>query len=129
MHKLLWIVSVVVALTACQQPIVKDEDSRLYRLGMGSQVILNKTLVIPKRRTRVFIQDGKVSTFWNIDQYEPFCNFEVRTKSDGSARIEPDTFEVTALFEDEEQVVELGPGKQLHPLYADSGGKRSCGFR
>lgn len=40
-----------------------------------------------------------------LDRYQPHCNFEVRTLSVGHTVIAPESFMVTALLEDEEEVV------------------------
>jgi hypothetical protein len=54
----------------------------------------------------VFLQDGVVVAKREVELYQPHCNFEVRSVSAGDSRIEPDIFVVTALMEDEEEVVE-----------------------
>ena len=122
MHNMHLIVLVVLLVSACQQPVVRDEDSPRYRVAVGSHIVLNRALTIPKRRARVFIQDGTVTTLWKMDIYRPFCNFEVYTLSEGNSRIEPDSFVVTGVREDDEQVVDGGDGHRLVPRFAGADG-------
>jgi hypothetical protein len=84
---------------------VRDEDSPLMRIAPGSTITLHEALTVPAGHARVFMQNGKVRAKTRLDRYRPHCNFEVRSVSDGSLRIEPDTFVVTKIIEDEEEVV------------------------
>lgn len=96
---------IVMLVTACQQAPVRDEDSPLSRIAVGSTVVLNETLKVPPGHARVFVQNGLVKAKVELDRYRPHCNFEVRDVSEGDIQIEPDRFVVTALIEDEEEVV------------------------
>jgi hypothetical protein len=103
---------IVMALTACAPATIRDERSPYSRIPVGSTVILNQPLEIPRYHARVFIQDGRVVSKSGLNQYYPHCNFEVRTVSDGAARIESDRFLVTGIRLDEVQVVRR-PGPLL----------------
>ncbi len=56
-----------------------------------------------------------------LDRYRPHCNFEVRSVSDGTLRIEPDTFLVTEVDEDEEEVVGLPQPQRYAGLELNGG--------
>ena len=81
-------------LAACAAP-VRDADAPYYRVPINSLVTLNQALTVPAGQARVFLQHGKVVAKGKLDQYRPHCDFEVRMVSDGSERIEPDSFNVT----------------------------------
>jgi len=103
--KRLTIVATMMLVAACQQAPIRDEDSPRMRIAPGSTITLHEALTVPAGHTRVFLQNGKVKGKTKLDQYYPHCNFEVRSVSNGTLRIEPDVFTVTAVTEDEEEVV------------------------
>lgn len=105
MPKLIAVVALTLVMVACQQGPVRDESSYRSRVGIGSTFVLHESLIVPTGHARVFIQGGEVVAKPQLNRYRPHCNFEVRTISDGSSRIEPDTFLVTDIEEDEEEVV------------------------
>jgi hypothetical protein len=105
MPKLWLLVPGVLILFGCQQAPVYDETSPYSRIPVGSRIVLQEALEVPKGHTRVFLQHGKTLAKHQLNQYYPHCNFEVRAVSDGSTRIKPDTFFVTAVAEGEEMVV------------------------
>ncbi len=92
-------------LAACQVGPVRDEYSPHSRLSVGSNITLHQELTVPAGHSRVFLQYGEVVAKVKLDQYQPHCNFEVHAVSKGGERILPDTFTVTKVMEDEEEVV------------------------
>jgi hypothetical protein len=105
MPKVVVIVAATLLLAACQQAPVRDEASPRSRVNVGSTFVLHEGLTVPSGHARVFLQGGSVVAKNKLNRYYPHCNFEVRTVSDGTLRIEPDTFLVTEVVEDQEQVV------------------------
>lgn len=105
MSKIAVIVAMILVLTACQQMPVQDETSVYSRVAVGSSFVLHEILTVPAGHARVFLQGGEVVGKTKLNRYRPHCNVEVRTVSDGSLRIEPDTFLVTRVEVDEEEVV------------------------
>ncbi|OOG24213.1 hypothetical protein B1C78_09235 [Thioalkalivibrio denitrificans] len=95
MARIAGVALIVLALTACAPVTVKDEQSPYSRIATGSTITLQQPIDIPRHAARVFIQDGRVVSKTRMNIYYPHCNFEVRTLSDGTARIEPDAFLVT----------------------------------
>lgn len=120
MPKLSVIVAMMLVLTACQQTPVRDEASSLSRVGVGSTFVLNESLIVPVGHARVFLQGGEVVAKIQLDRYRPHCNFEVRSVSDGTLRIEPDTFLVTEVEEDEVEIVSRPSPQRYAALGADS---------
>ena len=108
MMKRRYIVVSALLLSACQVDPVRDDSSPYSRLAVGSSITLHQELTVPTGHSRVFLQFGEVVAKVKLDQYQPHCNFEVQAVSKGDARILPDTFRVTKVMEDEEEVV-VGP--------------------
>ncbi len=120
MPKCFGVVAAVSLLSACQQGPVRDETSHLSRVSVGSRFIVQQVLHIPAGHARVFLQNGQVVPKVKLERYQPHCNIEVRTVSSGGSYIEPDTFIVTALMENEEEVVR-GPQWQRYASLLFSG--------
>lgn len=106
MPKLLLLVVAAGLLSACQQMPVQDEASQYSRISPGSRIVLNKDLTVPAGHARVFIQNGAVSDKSQLDRYNPHCNFEIQSVSDGTRQILAGTFLVTAVSTGEELVVQ-----------------------
>ena len=122
MPKLATLVAFLLLLSACQQALVRDEDSFRSRVSVGSSFTLHQTLKVPEGHARVFLQGGEVVAKARLEQYQPHCNFEVRAVSTGDHRIEPDTFVVTRVTEDEEQVVDRMRPQRYASLLASADG-------
>ncbi len=105
MQKLIITITSTLLLMACQTEMVRDESTPRSRLTVGSSVILHQALNIPAGHGRVFVQFGGVVAKVKLDQYQPHCNFEVREISNGLEMIQPDSFTVTKVTADEEDVV------------------------
>ncbi len=102
---LLWVLSAM-ALVSCAVSPVTDESSQYYRLPVGATVVLNQDLIVPEGNARVFLQDGKVVKKTRLHVYQPHCNFQQRTVSDGTAVIKADRFKVTAVSVGDDMVVQ-----------------------
>src|SRR5512143_4162142 len=90
-NALLWVLFAM-TLASCAVSPVTDEGSQFYRLPVGTAVVLNQDLTVPAGNARVFLQRGKVVAKNRLDVYQPDCNFEQRTVSDGTAVIKADDF-------------------------------------
>lgn len=105
MPKIVALVVTVLLLSACQQLAERDERSPRSRLAVGDSLVLTEALQVPAGHTRVFLQHGKVVGKVRLRRYEPHCNFEVRSVSDGLFTIEPDHFVITGRLDDEVEIV------------------------
>jgi hypothetical protein len=123
MQKIVITVAFTLLLAACQMAAVRDENSPHSRLALGSTITLHQTLNVPAGHSRVFLQFGEVVAKIKLDQYQPHCDFEVRSVSKGEETIRPDTFTVTKVMEDEEEVV----GRQSPQHYASLDSDLSLG--
>ena len=86
------LVCVSMQLVACATGPVDPENSPFYNIPVGTSVVLHQALTIPADKAAVFIQNGEVKTFRDIDKYYPHCKFEVSTIKESNQTIQPDTF-------------------------------------
>lgn len=90
---LLPVVLVAIYLSGCQTG-ARDPSSRFFLPPVGTRVVVNQDIPIPQRWARVYLQDGALYAKSKYNEYYPNCVFKVQEVSDGTAKIEPDTFEV-----------------------------------
>ncbi|MEN8169159.1 MAG: hypothetical protein ABFS08_02955 [Pseudomonadota bacterium] len=118
MPKLVSLVATVLLLSACQHATVRDAESPRSRVSVGSSFTLHTALIVPVGHARVFLQGGVVVAKGEVDLYRPHCNVEVRSVSAGDSHIEPDTFVVTVVVEDEEDIVDWKESPRYASLLA-----------
>jgi hypothetical protein len=94
-----------VSLTACDNSqMVKDEDSQFYSISVGSTFTLNREITIQPDNTSVYLQFGKLELSKNVDFYKPHCVFELYTISEKARVVRPDTFVITKIIDQREDV-------------------------
>ncbi|MEJ2059266.1 MAG: hypothetical protein P8Y64_02095 [Gammaproteobacteria bacterium] len=94
-------------LAGCQS--MQGADNRYALPAVGSRIVLHRPLTVPPDATRVFVQDGKVVRYGNLDLYRTSCSFEIRTLSGKPRSIMPDSFTVTRVIQDTGEVVMRKP--------------------
>jgi len=107
MHKFSLSIGLISAalLAACDNSQrLKDEDSPYYSISIGSTFTLNREITIQPDQTSVYLQYGKIELVRNIDFYKPHCKFELYTISEQSRVVNPDTFVVTRIVDEREDV-------------------------
>ena len=92
--------------------VARDENSQFFSIPVGSTFTLNRELTVDPDRTSVHLQNGRVSPVRGIDIYRPNCKFELFTISERARTVEPDTFVVTRIVDQLEDV------STQRPLYA-----------
>lgn len=65
----------------------------IYTISKGDKFVLKKDITITTRDKHVYLQNGEIKFYWNIDKYAPFCRFAV-TK-EGRHTIRPVSMRVT----------------------------------
>lgn len=68
----------------------------------GAQLILNKPLIIPANKARVYLQGGVTVHENSVDRYYANCSLEVRTIQTSPQQIKADTFSIQKVSRDEE---------------------------
>jgi hypothetical protein len=98
-------VLLVLLLTACESSqTVRDEDSQYYSVPLGSTFTLNTGITIQPNFTSTYFQFGNIEPVGNIDFYKPHCKFELYTISEQARQVRPDTFVVTRIVDQSEDV-------------------------
>lgn len=93
-------------LTACQVATTRDINSVFFAPPVGSTLVLNTPVDIPAGEFNVIIQNGKIQpSSWALDRYKANCDFELRDKFSQGGRIEPDSFTVTRVARNTENVM------------------------
>lgn len=97
------IVVLLVLLDGCQATAGNVSPVPAYiMVKPGTQLILNKPLVIPANKARVYIQGGNVVHENAVDRYYPNCSLEVRTIQTSPQEIKADSFRIQKVSWDEE---------------------------
>lgn len=87
-----------------------DEQSPHQVPPIGSTLQLHRSLAIPADDAGVTIQDGKESgSTWQLNQYRTHCDFELKSRSDRPRTVAPQTFTITRVVRDYENVMLQGP--------------------
>ena len=102
----------IILLGACSNQVAKEENSQFFSVPIGSTFTLNRELTIEANQTTVYLQNGRIELVGNIDIYHPNCKFELFTISEQARTVEPDTFVVTRVVDQREDV------SRQWPLYA-----------
>lgn len=82
------------ALTACSAPPVKDPDSFLYSVPVGSKLILNKEITIPANLARRYFQNGRAIQKNELNIYYPHCSILMNTLVDYERVIKSTVFNI-----------------------------------
>lgn len=85
-----------------------DESSPYYVVPAGSRVVLKQALAIAPEQVAVYIQNGKVLPWSEINAYYAHCKFELRERKDTEQRVEPGEFIVTRVVQDVVHMVSWG---------------------
>ncbi len=95
----------IFSLAGCAYQPPKDVNSTFYAPPVGATLQLHSPITMPANEGQVLIQDGKIVTsYWGVDAYYPNCNFELRNNAEVERIVEPDTFIVTRVIRDTEDV-------------------------
>lgn len=95
--RLLTLLLTVLMLPGCQ--------STPPRLAWGIQhFVLEQPVAIAAGTTRTFFQQGVAKPYAAVDWYAPWCALEVRTLKETATRVQPDTFAITRVQQDEMEV-------------------------
>lgn len=106
-------VGLATALTACQTAYQGNEDSPYYTVPVGSQLVLNKEIHFNPDQVSVYVQYGKVLPFSAVQKYDTFCKFELNHLVQTARTIAPNEMRVTRAYQE-----------QMYELFARAGGAR-----
>lgn len=82
----------------------------------GDTFTLNKPVTVAPDHARVFFQYGKPTRQSTYEKYDQHCRLEIKTLKSQSQTIQPDTFEITQVRIDVEEIASQLPA-QNNPVY------------
>lgn len=95
------LIVLIVLLSSCSHHPVSDINSPLYSVPAGSTLSLNRDILIAPNRARVYIQNDTVHDSVNdINEYYPYCEFEILTLSEQPQRVHADTFIISRVVDE-----------------------------
>ncbi|MDH3947889.1 MAG: hypothetical protein OEU74_02905 [Gammaproteobacteria bacterium] len=65
----------------------------IYAISKGDKFVLKKDIAITTRDKHVYLQNGEIKFYANVDKYAPFCRFAV--SQEGTHTIRPVSMRVT----------------------------------
>jgi hypothetical protein len=103
------VLCVAALLSACSTARYQgDEGSPYYVIPTGTRVVLKQALTIPPEQVGVYIQNGKVLPWPEVNAYYAHCKFELRDRKDTEQNVNPDEFIVTRVVQDVVHMVNWG---------------------
>jgi hypothetical protein len=91
-------------LAACQSAYLPDgrpnENSTHHEVPVGSKVVINQALTIPPYQHAIFIQNGNVSDFSGINQFDTYCAFSIHGKHDAQKHIQAGEYSVDYVYKE-----------------------------
>ena len=103
---------------SCVHESGRDESSHFYSVKPESRLVLNRALTIPPNQVSVYVQNGKVKSQPEVDFYYPNCKFELYSISEQQRRVEPDTFRVSRVVDERNEVL---LGNLTYAVMGDAG--------
>jgi hypothetical protein len=100
MNRILTVCCLSLSITACQTPNIAGDTASLT--PAITTVTLNQEFPIRPDRTNEYIQNGEITLFEHISEYEPFCKLELRALADVARVIQPDSFSVSRIVQETE---------------------------
>jgi len=102
----------VVLLSACMADYDKkyqgDVDSPYYLVPVGSTLVQNQDVVIPPNTASTYLQGGTLMPQSQVNQYHPFCKFEVMKVRDTPQTIKADTYVIKKVVQERTDSVDAG---------------------
>lgn len=92
------VVLVLAALLAGCQNLTsypRDESSPYYTVPEGARFTLNREVAFAPQEVSLYIQNGRILSMPDVQQYDPFCKFELFHRRDTARTIGPAEMTVT----------------------------------
>ena len=87
-------------LAGCNANVVKDEDSVFYAVPAGSTLVLNQQVDIRGDQVAIYVQNGELKQYNEVNFYFPNCKFEIYTISEQPRTVAPDSFKIVKVVDD-----------------------------
>ena len=92
--KCAFFVPVILLLVSCSINDTKDENSVFYAVPVGSVLKLNRDVTIKGDQVAIYVQDGRIMSYREVDKYYPNCKFEIYTISEQPRTVAADDFKI-----------------------------------
>ncbi len=92
--------SMLTLLAACSANNTKDENSVFYAVSVGSVITLNQEITIAGDQVSVYVQDGEIMRYKDVNKYQPNCKFEIYTISEQPRTVQIDGFEIIKVVDE-----------------------------
>lgn len=90
----------IAVLAGCSGHDVKDEGSVYYAVPVGSTLVLNQQVNIRGDQVAVYVQNGELMQYDEVDFYLPNCKFQIYTMSEQPRTVQADTFKIIKVEDD-----------------------------
>ncbi len=91
---------VIAFLAGCTVNDTKDEGSVFYAVPVGSVLVLNQQVDIRGDQVAVYVQNGELMQYREVNFYMPNCKFEIYTMSEQARTVSQDRFEIVKVVDD-----------------------------
>lgn len=98
----------VVVSAGCSQLPARQPDSVFYNIPAGSVLQLNQDVEILPNQVSLFVQHGQRMAEILLDRYQPYCKFEIYTRSDKPRVIRADRFVIERVVDEMESTTRRG---------------------
>ena len=93
-------VGLAVVLAACQTAYQGNENSPYYVVPVDSRLILTQEIGFDRGQVSIYVQNGKILRFAEVQKYDPFCKFELFHLIETARTIAPDEIRVIKAFQE-----------------------------
>ena len=93
-------IGLIAGLSACSHNAVKDENSEFYAVPVGSLLVLIQDVTIAGDQVAVYVQNGELMQYNEVNFYLPNCKFEIYSMSEQPRTVQTDTFEIIKVEDD-----------------------------
>ena len=100
LKQLYGVLVIIAVLAGCSSHYVKDEGSVFYAVPVGSTLVLNQQVNISGDQVAVYVQNGELMQYDEVNFYLPNCKFEIYTMSEQPRTVQADTFEIIKVEDD-----------------------------
>lgn len=90
-------------------------------LASQGRLVLNQALAIPPNAATVRLQYGRVVAYNAVQEFDPFCVFELDTVADKEQAVRPGRFDITRVGRSIETIAGLPPLPYLRPVRVSMG--------
>jgi len=117
---LLFAVLLLSACAAAYKEYQGNVDSPYYLVPVGSTLVQNEDVVIPPNLAGAYLQGGVILPLSQINQYHPYCKFEVLKVRETPQTVKADTYVIKKVVQEISDNVNSGQIR-LAALYAGFG--------